>query len=243
MRKASRTAIATWRKLEVRAGRLARARAYAEEGIAMAGREDALGFERPLFARALVAAHEGDADLARKHTARGLSMAEEWATETLRFCSIACSDFSGPVARQSGRSALSPRAAAGASRAPGYPGAARAGRVLSDEDAIEAMIGAGRVEEAEARLEAWEELGARYTHRATDRFKTSRSIRSWAFSDRSRFNSATSSVESPWAPSRSPRSPATQLPRVPALISRSRAISAIDLPDSRTIRTAPSLNS
>ena len=78
---------------------------------------------------------------------------------------------------------------------------------------------------------------------ATDRFRTSRSIRSWAFSDRSRFNSATSSVESPWAPSRSPRSLATQLPRVPALISRSRAISAIDLPDSRTIRTAPSLNS
>src|SRR6476659_571644 len=81
------------------------------------------------------------------------------------------------------------------------------------------------------------------THRTTDRFKTSRSIRSCAFSDRNRVNSAASPVESPCVPSRSARSLATQLPRVPALISRSRAIWAIGLPVSLTIRTAPSLNS
>ena len=39
-------------------------------------------------------------------------------------------------------------------REPREPGA-----FLSEEDAIEALIGAGRIEEAEARLEAWEELG------------------------------------------------------------------------------------
>ena len=40
-----------------------------------------LGLSGQLFARALVAAHEGDTDLARKHTARGLSMAEELGDE------------------------------------------------------------------------------------------------------------------------------------------------------------------
>src|SRR6478672_5978972 len=54
------------------------------------------------------------------------------------------------------------------------------------------------------------------THRTTDRFKTSRSIRSCAFSARSRFNSAASPVESPSVPSRSARSLATQLPSVPS---------------------------
>ena len=80
-------------------------------------------------------------------------------------------------------------------------------------------------------------------HRITDRFKTSRSIRSVAFSARNRFSSATSPVESPCVPSRSARSLATQLPRVPGWTPRSRAIWAIGLALSRTMRTEPSRNS
>ena len=54
---------------------------------------------------------------------------------------------------------------------------------------------------------------ASLTHRTTDRFKTSRSIRSCAFSARSRFNSAASPTESPSVPSRATRSWATQFPQ------------------------------
>src|SRR5271155_748786 len=84
---------------------------------------------------------------------------------------------------------------------------------------------------------------ASLTQRTTDRFKTSRSIRSWAFSARRRFSSETSPVESPCVPSCSARSLATQLPRVPGCTPRSRAIWAIGLPVSRTMLTAPSRNS
>src|SRR5664279_3869135 len=81
------------------------------------------------------------------------------------------------------------------------------------------------------------------THRTTERLRTSRSIRSSAFSLRSRFSSAMSSTDRPLVPSRSPRSWANQLPSVPSLIPRSRATCAIGFPVSRTIRTAPSRNS
>src|SRR6185369_10358987 len=86
-------------------------------------------------------------------------------------------------------------------------------------------------------------LVASFTHRTTERLRTSRSIRSSATSARKRFNSSTSPVERPRVPSCSARSLATQLPRVPALIPRSRATWAIGLPVSRTMRTAPSRNS
>src|SRR5437764_778102 len=84
---------------------------------------------------------------------------------------------------------------------------------------------------------------ASFTHRTTDRLRTSRSIRSSAFSARNRASSARSS---PLKPSLSPRlilSCLTQLARVPAWIPRSAATWAIGLLVSRTIRTAPSRNS
>ena len=149
-------------QLEVRAGRLARARAYAEEGIAMAGREEpSWVLSGQLFARALVAAHEGDADLARKHTARGLSMAEELGDENfaiLQHCVLGFLELSlgNPGEALSHLEPLPARLERLGIREPREPGA-----FLSDEDAIEAMIGAGRVEEAEARLEAWEEEPSR----------------------------------------------------------------------------------
>jgi hypothetical protein len=43
-------------------------------------------------------------------------------------------------------------------------------------------------------------LVASLTHRTTDRFNASRSIRRWAFSVRNRFSSATSPVENPCVP-------------------------------------------
>src|SRR5829696_9933770 len=84
---------------------------------------------------------------------------------------------------------------------------------------------------------------ASFTHRTTDRLRTSRSIRSSAFSARSRLSSSTSPVDRPWVPSRASRARATQLPSVPSLTPRSRATWAIGFPVSSTIRTAPSRNS
>src|SRR5690242_4711286 len=85
---------------------------------------------------------------------------------------------------------------------------------------------------------------ASLTQRATLRLRTSRSIASSAFSRRSRASSTRSSSSRPPLPSPRRRLSAfTQLPRVPALIPRSRATSAIGLPVSRTSRTAPSRKS
>src|SRR5665811_1806050 len=64
---------------------------------------------------------------------------------------------------------------------------------------------------------------ASFTHRTTDRLRTSRSIRSSAFSTRSRFSSSMSTTDRPLVPSCSARSLANQLPSVPSLIPRSRA--------------------
>src|ERR1700750_3238210 len=86
-------------------------------------------------------------------------------------------------------------------------------------------------------------LVASFTHRTTERLRTSLSIRSSATSARKRVNSSTSLVERPRVPSCSARSLATQLPRVPALIPRSRATWAIGFSVNRTMRTAPSRNS
>src|ERR1039457_2388678 len=80
---------------------------------------------------------------------------------------------------------------------------------------------------------------ASFTHPATERLRTSRSIRSLVFSLRSRFSSLMSSTDRPLLPSGSARSWAYQWPSVPSLIPRSRATCAIGFPVSRTIRTAP----
>ena len=75
----------------------------------------------------------------------------------------------------------------------------------------------------------------------TEPLSTSRSISSSAQHRRSRTSSARSSELRPSASPRSMRSLRT--PRVPAPIPRSRAISTTGLRVSRTIRTAPALNS
>ena len=71
---------------------------------------------------------------------------------------------------------------------------------------------------------------------------SSRSIASSTFSRRNRANSARSSSDSPPAAAATPRawrSFFTQFARVPSLMPRSRATCAIDVPVSRTHRTAP----
>ena len=76
-----------------------------------------------------------------------------------------------------------------------------------------------------------------------ERLSTSRSIASSAFPLRSRFSSSRSlSLNGP-SPSRARRSRFTHRPSVPSFRPSSRATRAIGLPVSRTIRTAPSLNS
>src|SRR4051812_39364851 len=84
---------------------------------------------------------------------------------------------------------------------------------------------------------------ASFTHPTTDRLRTSRSMRSSAFSARSRLSSSMSPADRPSVPFWASRARATQLPNVPSLTPRSRATAAIDFPVSSTIRTAPSRNS
>ena len=147
-------------QLEVRAGNLAPALAYAEEGMALVEHETASWtLSSQLFVRALVAAHQGDADMARELTARGISMTEELGDEVfaiLHHCVLGFLELSlgNPGEALSHLEPLPARLERLGIREPREPGA-----FLSEEDAIEALIGAGRIEEAEARLEAWEELG------------------------------------------------------------------------------------
>ena len=147
-------------QLEVRAGNLARARAHAEAGMAIAEHKQAgWSLSSHLFARALVAAHQGDVDLARKLTTRGLAMAEEVGEELygiLHHCVLGFLELSlGDAGKAlSHLEPLPTRLERLGIHEPREPGA-----LVSEEDAIEALIGAGRVEEAEARLEPWEALG------------------------------------------------------------------------------------
>ncbi|TDC36987.1 SidA/IucD/PvdA family monooxygenase [Micromonospora sp. KC213] len=85
---------------------------------------------------------------------------------------------------------------------------------------------------------------ASFTHRTTERLRTSRSIASSAFSRRSRSKSARSDSDTPPLDgSRRSMSLFTQFARVPSLAPRSRATCATGLFVSCTIRAAPARNS
>src|SRR6202040_4321584 len=105
-----------------------------------------------------------------------------------------------------------------------------------DRDTVLGPLGSDQRGQAHRRI-------ASLTQRAAERLSTSRSIASSAFSLRSRFSSSRSfSLNGP-SPSRARRSRFTHRPSVPSFRPSSRATRAIGLPVSRTIRTAPSLNS
>ena len=155
----------TLAQVELGAGNLAAARALAEEAVAIGDEgEPSWSLSGHLFARALVAAHEGDADLARELAARGLSMAEEVGDEVFPFHhrSVLGSlelSLGNPAEAVSHLEPLPGQLARLGVREPREPGA-----FVPYADAVEALIGVGRIEEAEARIEVWEELG-----RAIDR--------------------------------------------------------------------------
>lgn len=147
-------------QVEVRAGNLDRAQAHAEEGMAIAEQgEPSWSVSSQLFVSALVAAHRGEADLTRELTARGLAMAEEVGDEVFQIlhrCVLGFLELSlgDPGAALSQLESLPVRLERLGIHEPREPGA-----FLSNEDEIEALIGVGRVDDAEAVLDAWEKLG------------------------------------------------------------------------------------
>ena len=147
-------------QVEVRAGNLVRACSHAAEGMAIAEQgEPSWSVSGQLFVRALVAAHEGDADLVRELTARGLSTAEELGDEVyviqhhgvLAFLELSLGD---PGEALSHLELIDVRLDRLGITEPREPGG-----YLSDDEVIEALIGVGRLEDAAAKLEAWEQLG------------------------------------------------------------------------------------
>jgi DNA-binding CsgD family transcriptional regulator len=155
----------TLAQVELGAGNLVRARALAEEGMAIGDEgEPSWSLSGHLFARAQVAAHEGDADLARELTERGLSMAAEVGDEifpVLHHSVLGSLELSlgNPAEAVSHLDPLWGRLGR-----LGVSEAREPGAFFSEADAIEALIGVGRIDEAETRLARWEELG-----RAIDR--------------------------------------------------------------------------
>jgi tetratricopeptide (TPR) repeat protein len=148
-------------ELEMREGRFAAARRYAEEGLAID--EGSYGEEAQgalAYVRALVAAHEGDVELSRELAEWGLAQSDAKGDvifgtmnrTTLGFLelslgnNVAAADLLWPVAQRFRAS-------------PGDPGLPHA---LSIPDAIEALTALGRAEEAEEVLAAWASAGERF---------------------------------------------------------------------------------
>jgi DNA-binding CsgD family transcriptional regulator len=146
-------------ELECRAGRLGDARRFAEEGLAIQQASYADQAQASLvYVCALVAAHQGDADLARSLAEGGLEHAEAQHDAifslqhrtALGFLALSLGDHAtafdhlGPMTEELDRLGV------------GEPG-----MFLCHAEAIEALIGLGRLDEAEARLDAWEAMGRR----------------------------------------------------------------------------------
>jgi DNA-binding CsgD family transcriptional regulator len=146
---------------EVRAGNLTRARGYCEDAALQQGSygEDAQGASA--FARALVAAYEGDAGLARQLGEQGLARCEVQEDRifaaanrmALGFLELSLGDSPAALKR------LQPivdRFMGDNAFDPGIR------QNLAIPDAIEAMIAVGRLDEAEAVSTAWQQAGDRF---------------------------------------------------------------------------------
>jgi DNA-binding CsgD family transcriptional regulator len=148
-------------QLEIREGRFDAALRYAEEGLAIQEASyGELAQGSLVYVRALVAAHVGDVMLARELGERGLAQCEAqgevaFATvnrNTLGFLELSLGDNAAAVER------LWPGAQLFLSSPavdPGLP------HIIDMPDAVEALIGVGRLEDAEEVLVAWEEAGDR----------------------------------------------------------------------------------
>jgi DNA-binding CsgD family transcriptional regulator len=144
-------------ELEIKAGNLERARAYADEALAIEDDgEDSQPLGSLLFARAKVAELQGDGALATKLAQRGLEVGR------------AVGDGIFPVLNRwvLGSLALTRGdAEAAISELEPLPGAWRElgfiepGSALFTSDCIDALIAGGRIDQAEEANTAWEELG------------------------------------------------------------------------------------
>jgi DNA-binding CsgD family transcriptional regulator len=144
-------------EVEVRAGNLARARSYADRALAIQelGEVDQ-DVGHILYVRSLVAANEGDAEQAREFASRGLVIAEQVGDRLLPIGHRSVLGFvelslgnPGPALAQ-----LEPLPELLEQMGIGEPGI-----FPCQADLIEALIGVGRIDDAEARLEPWERLG------------------------------------------------------------------------------------
>ena len=144
-------------ELEIRAGQLEDARVYADESLALEDQgEDSQTLGMALYVRAHVAALQGEAELASSLATRGLAvgravgdgifpMHNRWVLGQLELAQ-------GNAAKAAEHLASLP----GEREALGYlvPGS---GPFTSD--AVEALVAAGRIDEARAMNDAWEALG------------------------------------------------------------------------------------
>jgi DNA-binding CsgD family transcriptional regulator len=144
--------------LECRAGDLVRARAYAEESLAICeqGAEQDQNLGGALYHRAWVAAHEGDAALARELSGRGLAIAEAigdraYATHHHRVLGLLELSLGDPVAALAHLEPLPAQLAAFGINEPGVQ--------PCRPEVIEALIATGQRAEAEAHLAQWEAFG------------------------------------------------------------------------------------
>jgi DNA-binding CsgD family transcriptional regulator/tetratricopeptide (TPR) repeat protein len=144
-------------ELEVRAGNLGRARAYADDAVAITdvGHED-LNLGAMLYARALVAAHEGDDELTRRLLARAVAMNERLGE--LIFVTQARSVL-GFLELSMDRPAQAVEHLARVDAALRAIGVGERGAFPHCNDLPEALIGAGRIDEARHRLAEMRTLG------------------------------------------------------------------------------------
>jgi DNA-binding CsgD family transcriptional regulator len=149
-------------ELEVRAGRLDDAQRYAEEGLAI--QEAAYGELAQgslTYIRALVAAHKGEVELARELGERGLAQCEAQGDDvfaamhhtTLGFLELSLGDNAAAVERLWG---VAERFRSDPAIDPGLP------HIICVPDAVEALTGIGRLDDAEELLTAWEQAGDRF---------------------------------------------------------------------------------
>jgi DNA-binding CsgD family transcriptional regulator len=146
--------------LECRAGRLEAARAHAAEALALCdqGEEVDQCFGAALHPRALVAAMEGDEDLALRLSERGLRIAEQIG-DRVSALSHRCALGFVELSRGDATAALEHL-----DRLPGEVasiGIGEPGLFPFHGDLLEALISASRHEEAAAWASTWSELGRR----------------------------------------------------------------------------------
>jgi DNA-binding CsgD family transcriptional regulator len=146
-------------QLETRAGDATRARGYAEEGWELAepsGLTQATAVNA--YARALVEAHFGDAEVARRIAIETLGVFESLGD---RFFTIHTRSVLAGLALSCGDHASAAEALASARDLRAATGVGEPGIFPFDADEIEALIGVGRVDEATVLTDEFAEWGER----------------------------------------------------------------------------------